>query len=269
LTGRFRPWDQTSTRRRSGRVIRPLPAAAHPMPGHARTAARAARLRGRPGSLGAELELFLVHEATRPLPRNQAVLAAVGDARVSLELDRFNLELNATRTLLAGHPFTVLGEELRLLLGRVGDAARGARGPGRARQRPAHAAPCRPAPQGDQRPAALPGAGPRPAPAAPRPAPHSHRGSRPVGAGQRRRRRGGRQHLLPGAPKGRRSRPPRRCWRWPATRHLRWPPAVGGDPDRAVQAVHRRPRRPRATPPARPDGVWHRLAAGWAAGTVR
>jgi hypothetical protein len=78
-----------------------------------------------PASLGAELELFLVDEVARPLPRNQAVRAATADPRVSLELDRFNLELNATPTPLAGHPFTVLGEELRLLLGRVGDAARG------------------------------------------------------------------------------------------------------------------------------------------------
>jgi hypothetical protein len=88
------------------------------------------RLLARPGfgvgpvTLGAELELFLVDGAARPLLLNQAVRAAAGDARVNLELDRFNLELNATPTLLAGRPFAVLGEELRLLLGRVGDAAR-------------------------------------------------------------------------------------------------------------------------------------------------
>jgi hypothetical protein len=78
-----------------------------------------------PTTLGAELELFLVDAAARPLPLNQAVRAAIGDARVTVELDRFNLELNATPTLLAGRPFTALGEELRLLLGRVADAARG------------------------------------------------------------------------------------------------------------------------------------------------
>jgi hypothetical protein len=78
-----------------------------------------------PATLGAELELFLVDGAARPLPQNQAVCAAAGDRRVTLELDRFNLELNATPTLLAGHPFAALGEELRLLLGRVADAARG------------------------------------------------------------------------------------------------------------------------------------------------
>jgi gamma-glutamyl:cysteine ligase YbdK (ATP-grasp superfamily) len=88
------------------------------------------RLLERPGfgvgpvTLGAELELFLVDDDARPLPRNQAVRAATADPRVSLELDRFNLELNATPTLLAGHPFTALGAELRLLLDLVADAAR-------------------------------------------------------------------------------------------------------------------------------------------------
>src|SRR6266540_1277113 len=87
------------------------------------------RLLERPGfgvgpvTLGAELELFLVDVAARPLPLNQAVRAAAGDPRVNLELDRFNLELNATPTLLTGRPFAVLGEELRLLLEHVADAA--------------------------------------------------------------------------------------------------------------------------------------------------
>src|SRR5215207_4055833 len=87
------------------------------------------RLLGRPGfgvgpvTLGAELELFLVDAAARPLLGNQAVRAATGDRRVTLELDRFNLELNSTPTLLAGRPFTALGQELRWLLDRVADAA--------------------------------------------------------------------------------------------------------------------------------------------------
>jgi hypothetical protein len=76
-----------------------------------------------PPTLGAELELFLVDGTARPLPRNQAVRAAAADPRVNVELDRFNLELNATPTLLAGRPFAALGEELRLLLDRVADAA--------------------------------------------------------------------------------------------------------------------------------------------------
>ena len=68
------------------------------------------RLLARPGfgvgpvTLGAELELFLVDPAARPLLLNQAVRAATADRRVTLELDRFNLELNATPTPMAGRP---------------------------------------------------------------------------------------------------------------------------------------------------------------------
>jgi hypothetical protein len=55
-----------------------------------------------PATLGAELELFLIDDAARPLLLNQAVRTAAADPRVKLELDRFNLELNATPTLVAG-----------------------------------------------------------------------------------------------------------------------------------------------------------------------
>lgn len=77
-----------------------------------------------PATVGAELELFLVDSAARPLPANQAVRAAAADPRVGVELDRFNLELNATPVLLAGQPFTALGSEMHVLLDRVTDAAR-------------------------------------------------------------------------------------------------------------------------------------------------
>jgi gamma-glutamyl:cysteine ligase YbdK (ATP-grasp superfamily) len=76
-----------------------------------------------PATLGAELELSLVDGAARPLLHNQAVRAAAADARVTVELDRFNLELNATPMPLVGRPFATLDEELRLVLGRVADAA--------------------------------------------------------------------------------------------------------------------------------------------------
>jgi gamma-glutamyl:cysteine ligase YbdK (ATP-grasp superfamily) len=77
-----------------------------------------------PVTIGAELELFLVDAAGRPLPHNQAVRAAVADPRVTLELNRFNLELNASPALLAGRPFAALGGELNLLVDRVTHAAR-------------------------------------------------------------------------------------------------------------------------------------------------
>jgi len=77
-----------------------------------------------PATLGAELEVFLVDGAARPLPHNQAIRAAVADPRVTVELDRFNLELNASPVQLAGRPFAALGGELNVLLDRVADAAK-------------------------------------------------------------------------------------------------------------------------------------------------
>src|SRR5260370_12295346 len=76
-----------------------------------------------PATMGAELELFLVDSAARPLPRNQAVRAAAADPRVTVELNRCTLELNASPAPLAGRPFAVLGHELDLLLDRVAEVA--------------------------------------------------------------------------------------------------------------------------------------------------
>ena len=77
-----------------------------------------------PTTIGAELELFLIDSTGRPLPHNQAIRAAAADPRVTLELNRCNLELNASPALLAGRPFTALGGELNLLADRVAHAAR-------------------------------------------------------------------------------------------------------------------------------------------------
>jgi hypothetical protein len=85
-----------------------------------------------PATIGAELELFPTGGAARPLPHSQAIRAAVADPRVNVELNRCNLELNASPVPLAGRPFAALGSELNLLLDRVADAARGPRGPARA-----------------------------------------------------------------------------------------------------------------------------------------
>jgi gamma-glutamyl:cysteine ligase YbdK (ATP-grasp superfamily) len=76
-----------------------------------------------PTTIGAELELFLVDEAGRPIRRNQEVRNAAADPRITLEVDKFNLELNASPILLGGRPFTALGRELEQLLGRVAGAA--------------------------------------------------------------------------------------------------------------------------------------------------
>ena len=70
-----------------------------------------------PATLGAELELALVDPAGRPLPVNRSVLAAAVDPRVSLEIDRFNLEVNTRPVPLGGRAFTALA-------GRAGGLAR-------------------------------------------------------------------------------------------------------------------------------------------------
>jgi hypothetical protein len=65
-----------------------------------------------PRSIGAELELFLIDDQGRPLARNQAILEDAGDPRLTLELDRFNLEVNPSPSSLAGRPFTGVSREL-------------------------------------------------------------------------------------------------------------------------------------------------------------
>src|SRR5580692_9570052 len=57
-------------------------------------------------TLGAELELCLVDARGRPVPRNREVLAAASDPRLTLEIARFNLEINARPAPLAGRPFS-------------------------------------------------------------------------------------------------------------------------------------------------------------------
>jgi len=75
-------------------------------------------------SIGAELEVDLVDRAGRPSPINRAVLAEVLDGRVALEIDRFNLEINARPSALAGAPFERLEHELATALAATRHAAR-------------------------------------------------------------------------------------------------------------------------------------------------
>src|SRR5689334_216526 len=56
-------------------------------------------------TIGAELELHLVDGEARPAPRNRAVLETARDRRLTLELGRFNLEVNADPSPIAGRPF--------------------------------------------------------------------------------------------------------------------------------------------------------------------
>jgi len=81
-----------------------------------------------PATVGAELELFLVDGAGRPLPVNQKVLAEALDPRLTYELDRFQIECNATPVPVAGRPFGALGRELGEVVVAVDRAAQTHRG---------------------------------------------------------------------------------------------------------------------------------------------
>lgn len=76
-----------------------------------------------PRTIGAELEMFLVDAAGYPLPVNRQVLGQTMDPRVTVELDRFNLECNLRPGPLAGRPFTAMREELESALAEVRRAA--------------------------------------------------------------------------------------------------------------------------------------------------
>ncbi len=82
-----------------------------------------------PASIGAELELNLVDAAGKPALQNREVMEVVPDERLTLEVNRFNLEINARPSPLAGRPFSAMHAELghALLAARRGAASLGAR----------------------------------------------------------------------------------------------------------------------------------------------
>ena len=77
-----------------------------------------------PTTVGAELELHLVSEDGHPAPVNRAVLAAALDERVTLEINRFNVEINTPPFPLAGRPFEAMAAELAGTLAITRTAAR-------------------------------------------------------------------------------------------------------------------------------------------------
>jgi gamma-glutamyl:cysteine ligase YbdK (ATP-grasp superfamily) len=76
-----------------------------------------------PPSIGAEVEMHLVAADCSPLAANAEVLATAQDPRLTLEINRFNLEINASPSPLAGRPFSRLRKELSDALGVVRAAA--------------------------------------------------------------------------------------------------------------------------------------------------
>jgi hypothetical protein len=74
-------------------------------------------------AIGAELEINLIDAKAQPLFLNRQVLPLTDDTRMTVELDRFNLECNTRPTLLAGRPFEKLEAELDSALLELGRAA--------------------------------------------------------------------------------------------------------------------------------------------------
>jgi gamma-glutamyl:cysteine ligase YbdK (ATP-grasp superfamily) len=78
-----------------------------------------------PATIGAELELFLTDEGGRPLPVNMEVVEKSSDPRLTIEISRFNLELNLTPGPLRGRPFAALAADCEEALDQVRQVARG------------------------------------------------------------------------------------------------------------------------------------------------
>lgn len=76
-----------------------------------------------PATLGAELEVSLVGPDGRPLPLNSKVLSESVDPRLTVELDRFNLESNLQFSTLRGRPFAALEAEMHGSLEEITRAA--------------------------------------------------------------------------------------------------------------------------------------------------
>ena len=64
------------------------------------------------GSLGAELEMYVVDASGRPLYRNQEILAAADDPQLTLEINRYNLEYNLSPYALSEQPFIATEREI-------------------------------------------------------------------------------------------------------------------------------------------------------------
>jgi gamma-glutamyl:cysteine ligase YbdK (ATP-grasp superfamily) len=77
-----------------------------------------------PGSLGAELEMYIVDSRGQPLHANQEIQAAAGDPQLTLELNRYNLEYNLKPYPLSEMPFRSTESEINTKLSQLRDTAK-------------------------------------------------------------------------------------------------------------------------------------------------
>jgi CBS domain-containing protein/gamma-glutamyl:cysteine ligase YbdK (ATP-grasp superfamily) len=74
--------------------------------------------------IGAEQEMFLIDHELRPAPHSLEVIEAAGDARLTTEIAKFNLEANLTPLDLSGDCFSRMENELTELITLVRSHAR-------------------------------------------------------------------------------------------------------------------------------------------------
>lgn len=74
-------------------------------------------------SFGAELELYIVNAQGRPVGRNVEIREALGDPRVTLELNRYNLEYNLTPVPVKGRPFSATEKQILDAIQRLSETA--------------------------------------------------------------------------------------------------------------------------------------------------
>lgn len=72
-----------------------------------------------PRSLGAEVELYLIDQQSRPVCQNTNVLEALPDAGLALEINRYNLEINLDPVLAEGKPLTLMADQMRLRIEQI------------------------------------------------------------------------------------------------------------------------------------------------------
>ncbi|RLQ22800.1 glutamate--cysteine ligase [Seongchinamella sediminis] len=75
------------------------------------------------GSIGAELEMYLVDDQGFPLYANQEILEEAADPSLTLELNRYNLEFNLPPFGLAERPFAATEQAILERLARLGKVA--------------------------------------------------------------------------------------------------------------------------------------------------
>ncbi len=88
-----------------------------------------ALLLARPGfgagaaSFGAELELYMVNAQGRPVARNCEVARRLGDSRLTLELNRYNLEYNLQPVAIRSTPFSAMEVQMVDAMARISQAS--------------------------------------------------------------------------------------------------------------------------------------------------